>query len=164
MRTLSYLYNAVSIVTLPFSVVLLQQIHYYAIWLLRYYGNATNSLLRNMNYYVTIETPSKTWHVTICTDADTHICVFNILTSLRVERSRTRLLGRRYSPYSFLTSALDGVSGQRHASAVLYPGEKTPGTASRISYLYNCPGRRKVTEAVFLYCRHSFENNGCISP
>jgi hypothetical protein len=26
---------------------------------LRYYGNATNSLLHNMNYYVTIETPSR---------------------------------------------------------------------------------------------------------
>jgi hypothetical protein len=34
----------------------------------------------------------------------------------------------RYSSYSFLTSALDGVSGQRHAPAVLCPGERTPGT------------------------------------
>jgi hypothetical protein len=40
---------------LPFSVVLLQQIHCYAIWLLRYYGNATDSLLHNRNYYVTME-------------------------------------------------------------------------------------------------------------
>jgi hypothetical protein len=40
---------------LPFSVVLLQQIHCYAIWLLRYHGNATNSLLQNRNYYVTME-------------------------------------------------------------------------------------------------------------
>jgi hypothetical protein len=39
----------------PFSVVLLQQIHCYAIGLLRYYGNATNSLLRNRNCYVTME-------------------------------------------------------------------------------------------------------------
>jgi hypothetical protein len=31
---------------LQFSVVLLQQIHCYAVGLLRYYGNATNSLLR----------------------------------------------------------------------------------------------------------------------
>jgi hypothetical protein len=29
---------------------------------------------------------------------------------------------------SFLTSALDGVSGQRHAPAALYPRERTPGT------------------------------------
>jgi hypothetical protein len=35
---------------------------------------------------------------------------------------------RRYSSYSFLTSALDGVSGQRHAPAALCPGERTPGT------------------------------------
>jgi hypothetical protein len=35
---------------------------------------------------------------------------------------------RRYSSYSFLTSALDGVSGQRHAPAALFPGERTPGT------------------------------------
>jgi hypothetical protein len=33
------------------------------------------------------------------------------------------------SSYSFLTSALDGgVSGQRHAPAALWPGERTPGT------------------------------------
>jgi hypothetical protein len=35
---------------------------------------------------------------------------------------------RRYSFYSFLTSAVDGVSGQRHASTALCPGERTPGT------------------------------------
>jgi hypothetical protein len=32
---------------------------------------------------------------------------------------------RRYSSYSILTSALDGVSGQRHASAALYPRGST---------------------------------------
>jgi hypothetical protein len=32
------------------------------------------------------------------------------------------------SSYSFLTSALDGVSGQRHAEAMLYPQSRTPGT------------------------------------
>jgi hypothetical protein len=31
---------------------------------------------------------------------------------------------RRYSSYSFTTSALDGVGGQRHASAALYPRGK----------------------------------------
>jgi hypothetical protein len=31
-------------------------------------------------------------------------------------------LPRKYSSYSFLTSALDGVSGQRHAPAALYSG------------------------------------------
>jgi hypothetical protein len=33
---------------------------------------------------------------------------------------------RRYSSYSYLTSALDGVSGQRHAPAALYPRGKDP--------------------------------------
>jgi hypothetical protein len=40
----------------------------------------------------------------------------------------TRETGAIYSSYSFLTLALDGVSGQRHALAVLYPWERTPGT------------------------------------
>jgi hypothetical protein len=35
---------------------------------------------------------------------------------------------RRYSSYSFSTSALDGVSGQRYAPAALCPGERIPGT------------------------------------
>jgi hypothetical protein len=40
-----------------------------------------------------------------------------------------KALGReKYSSYSFSTSALDGVSGQRHAPAALYPRAKTPGT------------------------------------
>jgi hypothetical protein len=33
---------------------------------------------------------------------------------------------RRYSSYSFLASALDGVSGQRHTPAGLYPRRKDP--------------------------------------
>jgi hypothetical protein len=33
---------------------------------------------------------------------------------------------RMYSSYSFTTSALDGVSGQRHAPAALYPWGKDP--------------------------------------
>jgi hypothetical protein len=33
---------------------------------------------------------------------------------------------RIYSSYSFTTSALDGVSGQRHAPAALYPRGKDP--------------------------------------
>jgi hypothetical protein len=35
--------------------------------------------------------------------------------------------GENYSSYSFFTSALDGVNGQRHARAALYR-ERTPGT------------------------------------
>jgi hypothetical protein len=33
---------------------------------------------------------------------------------------------RKYSSNSFLTSALDGMSGQRHAPALLYPRKRTP--------------------------------------
>jgi hypothetical protein len=33
---------------------------------------------------------------------------------------------RKYSSYSFTTSALDGVSGQRRAPATLYPRGKSP--------------------------------------
>jgi hypothetical protein len=40
-----------------------------------------------------------------------------------------RLQGERmYSSYSFLIFALDGLRGNRHASAALYPRERTPGT------------------------------------
>jgi hypothetical protein len=35
-----------------------------------------------------------------------------------------------YSSCSFLTSALDGVSGQRRAPTALYPQERVPGTHS----------------------------------
>jgi hypothetical protein len=35
---------------------------------------------------------------------------------------------RRYSSYTFLTSTLGGMSGRRHASAALYPWERTPST------------------------------------
>jgi hypothetical protein len=35
---------------------------------------------------------------------------------------------KKHSSYSFFTSALDGVSGQRHAPAALYSWERTPGT------------------------------------
>jgi hypothetical protein len=38
-----------------------------------------------------------------------------------------RRLGERYSSYSFTSSALDGVSGQRNVPTALYPGKGTPG-------------------------------------
>jgi hypothetical protein len=34
----------------------------------------------------------------------------------------------RCTSYSFTTSALDGVTGQSHAPAALYSGERIPGT------------------------------------
>jgi hypothetical protein len=41
---------------------------------------------------------------------------------------RRSLGGRRYSSYSFLTSALDGVSGQRKVQAAIYTRKRTPCT------------------------------------
>jgi hypothetical protein len=52
-------------------------------------------------------------------------------TRSKAELSRYRHAGkdgeRRHSSYSFLTSALDGVSGQSHAPVALNPRESTPG-------------------------------------
>jgi hypothetical protein len=50
--------------------------------------------------------------------------------SIKKSRPATRHGGawreRKYSSYSFTTSALDGVSGQHHAPAALYPQGKDP--------------------------------------
>jgi hypothetical protein len=58
----------------------------------------------------------------------------------RQSSSITHLWRRRgeriYSFYLFATSALDGVSGQRHASAALYPLEKDPGTHWTGGFIY----------------------------
>jgi hypothetical protein len=54
--------------------------------------------------------------------------LYNIRSYLKVKLSRYSPCRR---PYSFLTSALDGVSGQRHAPAALYPRERTPGIHQR---------------------------------
>jgi hypothetical protein len=54
------------------------------------------------------------------------------LDSIKIKLSRYRHAGakgeRNYSSYSIFTSALEGVSGQRHAPAAFYPREKTPVT------------------------------------
>jgi hypothetical protein len=55
-----------------------------------------------------------------------------LLRTTKAKQSRYtpwwRMEERKYSSYSFLTSALGGVSGQRHAQAALCPGERTPIT------------------------------------
>jgi hypothetical protein len=57
---------------------------------------------------------------------------YSLRTHLKIKLSTTRHGGawgdRKYSSYSFLTSALDEVSGQRHARPRFSPGERTPGT------------------------------------
>jgi hypothetical protein len=68
---------------------------------------------------------------------------YSLCTSLNVHyiercskyKSKVVLLrheGERYSSYSFLTSVLDGVSGQRHAPAAIYPRERNTGTHWRL--------------------------------
>jgi hypothetical protein len=56
--------------------------------------------------------------------------VLHQLDKTKVNQSRytpwKRLGGEENSSFSFLTSALDGVSGQRHAEAALYPGKGPP--------------------------------------
>jgi hypothetical protein len=63
------------------------------------------------------------------TNAYTHM---NTYTHNKQSSPATRHGGalgdRRYSSYSLLTLAVDGVSGQRHAPAALCPGERTSGT------------------------------------
>jgi hypothetical protein len=57
------------------------------------------------------------------------LVVFNTLKLKQSHYTPRRRLGeRRYSSYSFSTSALDGVSGQSHAWADLYAGERTTVT------------------------------------
>jgi hypothetical protein len=61
-----------------------------------------------------------------------YFCLHNLHDKVKVKQSHYTPWGRRgermYSSYSFMTSALDGVSGQRHAVAAFIPGERTHGT------------------------------------
>jgi hypothetical protein len=55
--------------------------------------------------------------------------IFDYIRNVKVVPLRsieTHLGERRYSSYPFLTSALEGVNGQNHAPAVLYPRGKSP--------------------------------------
>jgi hypothetical protein len=58
--------------------------------------------------------------------------LFEVRTKSKIKQSRytpwRRLGERRYSSYSFTTSALDGVSGQRRAPPRFTPRERTPST------------------------------------
>jgi hypothetical protein len=60
----------------------------------------------------------------VCLYVCMYVCVYKINVNQVKQSLYTpwrRLGERRYSSYSFTTSALDGVSGQRHAPAALYP-------------------------------------------
>jgi hypothetical protein len=54
------------------------------------------------------------------------ICIDRVKKSSPATRHGGAWGERRYSSYSFTTSALDGVSGQRHAPAALLPPGKGP--------------------------------------
>jgi hypothetical protein len=88
------------------------------------------------------------WHLLNMNIHELHLQ--NEVIQLKVPLQVTKALGgERYSSYSFLTSALDGVSGQRHAPAALYPGERTPGTHCTGSWVslaadLDIKARRKV--------------------
>jgi hypothetical protein len=64
------------------------------------------------------------------TRIDPVIRVVIIIKKLKLKLSHympwRRLRERKYSSYSFSTSALDGASGQRHAPAALYSRGKDP--------------------------------------
>jgi hypothetical protein len=53
---------------------------------------------------------------------------------------------RRYNSYSFMTSAQDGVNGQRHAPAALYPRGKDPcyPLDRRLGGPQSCSGHRDI--------------------
>jgi hypothetical protein len=89
----------------------------------------------------------QTSDVTFCVTRNTS-CWNSISKKLKLSHytPRRRLGERRYSSYSFLTSALDGVSGQRHAPAAIYPRGKDSryplyrrlgGPQSRSGYSWN---------------------------
>jgi hypothetical protein len=72
---------------------------------------------------------------------------------------------RRYSSYSFTTSAVDGVSGQRHASAVLCPGERTPGTHCTGGWVGPKAGLdTEVRGNILCPCRGSNLNRPIVQP
>jgi hypothetical protein len=68
-----------------------------------------------------------------------------------------RRLKERSSSYSFLTSALGGVSGQRRAPAALYPRERTPYYTldRRLGGNQSRSGHRGQGKKLFRLCRGS---------
>jgi hypothetical protein len=64
-----------------------------------------------------------------CNEIGVYLCQ-NVRSKKKVKQPRytpwRRLGERKYSSYSFTTWALDGVSGERHAPAALYPRGRDP--------------------------------------
>jgi hypothetical protein len=72
---------------------------------------------------------------------------------------------RKYSSYSFMTSALDGVSGQRHAPAALCPGERTPGTHCTRGWVGPISGLDIEARGKILFpCRGSNPDRSVVKP
>jgi hypothetical protein len=70
---------------------------------------------------------------------------------------------RRYSSYSLSTSALDGVSGQRHVPAALFPRERTPGTHCTEGWVGPRAGL-DTEEKYFRLCRGSNLDRPVVQP
>jgi hypothetical protein len=70
---------------------------------------------------------------------------------------------RQYSSYSFLTSALDGVSGQCHAPAALYPRQRTHGTPCTGGRGSN-PGRPGCSHTLYWLSYPSSQPTNVIHP
>jgi hypothetical protein len=68
---------------------------------------------------------------------------------------------RRYSPYSFLTSALDGVSGQRHAPAALLPPVPIVQEAGWDS---EPVWTQRLEEKILCICRESNPDRPVVQP
>jgi hypothetical protein len=63
------------------------------------------------------------------TDNELEIYIWNEAVKKQSHITPMEAQGERmYKSYSFMTLAVGGVSGQRHASASIYPRERTPGT------------------------------------
>jgi hypothetical protein len=89
----------------------------------------------------------------------------------KVKRSATRRGGawgkKKYSSYSFLISAIDGVSGQHRVTPRLCftPGKKTPRCPlyKRLGWPQN-RSRRRGMEKIFCPCRKSNPGSLCWIP
>jgi hypothetical protein len=74
--------------------------------------------------------------------------------------------GRKYSSYSFSTSALDGVSGQRHAPTALYPRGKEPPVpiVQEAGWAPEPSWTQRLQEKSFRLCRGSNLDRPMVQP
>jgi hypothetical protein len=72
---------------------------------------------------------------------------------------------RRYSSYSFLTSVLDEVCGQRHAPAAPCPGERTPAAHCTGGWVgFRAGLDTEARGKILCYCRGSNPDSPVVQP